>query len=49
MCGISGIISLDGSPIQSLDKRIKIMTDCLHHRGPDQSGIYLSTKKKFWF
>lgn len=47
MCGISGIISLDGSPIQSLDKRIKVMTDCLHHRGPDQSGIYLSEKKNF--
>ena len=49
MCGISGIISLDGSPIKSLEKRIEVMTDCLHHRGPDQSGIYLSSKKNFGF
>ena len=47
MCGISGIISLDGSPIRSLEKRLELMTQNLHHRGPDQSGIYFSQKKNF--
>ena len=47
MCGISGIISLDGSPIRSLEKRLEVMTQNLHHRGPDQSGIYFSQKKNF--
>ncbi len=47
MCGISGIISLDGSPIRSLEKRLELMTKNLHHRGPDQSGIYFSQKKNF--
>ena len=47
MCGISGIFSLDGSPIRSLEKRLEVMTQNLHHRGPDQSGIYFSQKKNF--
>ena len=47
MCGISGIISLDGNPIQFLEKRMELMTKSLHHRGPDQSGIYCSKKKNF--
>ena len=41
MCGVSGII-VDGSPIQSLEK-IKLMTNTLNHRGPDQF-IYYSQK-----
>lgn len=47
MCGISGIISLNSSPIKSLEKRLELMTQSLHHRGPDQSGIYYSQKKNF--
>ena len=38
MCGISGIISLNGKPINNLKSRIESMTKALHHRGPDQSG-----------
>ena len=49
MCGISGIISLDGSEINSLEERIELMTKSLHHRGPDQFGIYCSPKKNFGF
>jgi len=45
MCGISGIISLNGNPISNLEDRIKSMTKALHHRGPDQSGIYISKKR----
>jgi asparagine synthase (glutamine-hydrolysing) len=45
MCGISGIISLNGEPVRNLDSRIESMTKALHHRGPDQSGIYISKKR----
>lgn len=47
MCGISGIFSLDGSQIKSLDKRLELMTNNLNHRGPDKSGIYCSQNKNF--
>ncbi len=44
MCGISGIISLDGSKITNLEKRIRLMMQLLYHRGPDQEGFYVSPK-----
>ncbi len=49
MCGVSGILSLNGDSVKFLDKRINLMTQILHHRGPDQQGIYISKKKKLWF
>jgi asparagine synthase (glutamine-hydrolysing) len=38
MCGISGIVKLDGSPVDrsALDRMIR----SLHHRGPDGNGVY---------
>ena len=43
MCGISGIYSLNGN-IQPA--RIKRMTDCLHHRGPDDEGyVYINLRE----
>ena len=47
MCGISGILSLNGDAVKFLDKRINLMTHMLNHRGPDQKGIYISKKKNF--
>lgn len=46
MCGIAGIISLNGSPlddrtIASLEK----MTSLLAHRGPDDSGVHISPSR----
>src|SRR5688500_4733321 len=46
MCGIAGILSLDGSPLDdrtlaSLEK----MTSLLAHRGPDDSGVHVSTSR----
>ena len=39
MCGIVGIVHLDGKPV---DQRIlKRMTDALAHRGPDGDGHYI--------
>jgi asparagine synthase (glutamine-hydrolysing) len=36
MCGIAGIVDLDGSPVTCAD--IKLMTDAIAHRGPDGEG-----------
>ena len=47
MCGISGILSLDGKPIENLKNKIHLMTKLLHHRGPDQEGIFIATKNNF--
>ena len=44
MCGISGILSLDGKPIKNLKNKIHLMTKLLHHRGPDQEGMFISAK-----
>ena len=47
MCGISGIISLNNKPIENIEKKIKLMTKLLHHRGPDGEGVFVSENKKF--
>ena len=47
MCGISGILSLDGRPIKNLKSKIQLMTNLLHHRGPDQEGIFITEKNNF--
>ena len=47
MCGISGILSLNGQPIENLQNKIKLMTKLLHHRGPDQEGFFISQNKNF--
>ncbi len=41
MCGIAGIVAFSKSGIPYLD-RISNATECLHLRGPDDKGIYLS-------
>ncbi len=40
MCGISGLLKLDGS--QSDPNQISRMIAALHHRGPDARGSYVS-------
>jgi len=37
MCGIAGILNLDGAPPSS--SRVGAMLDALTHRGPDDSGV----------
>lgn len=39
MCGIAGIISLDGTPVDS--ERLRRMRDVLRHRGPDGEGLWV--------
>ena len=36
MCGIAGVLRLDGAPVDCQD--IKMMTDAIAHRGPDGEG-----------
>ncbi len=42
MCGICGLIYLDGRPI--VRGLIKDLTDTLRHRGPDEEGYYLNPR-----
>ena len=45
MCGIAGVISLNGEKVKNLEDKLRIMMRELHHRGPDQGGIYVNEKK----
>lgn len=40
MCGISGIIKLNNNLV--LEEEIKIITDIISHRGPDDEGYYVN-------
>jgi len=40
MCGIAGIINLDGRPVTT--QSIKMMCTIMAHRGPDDEGIYVN-------
>lgn len=40
MCGIAGIVSLDGRPVAKQD--IQNMCDAMVHRGPDDQGVFVS-------
>jgi asparagine synthase (glutamine-hydrolysing) len=42
MCGIAGVMSLDGSPVEHLPARLDVMNDLLVHRGPDDVGTWWS-------
>jgi asparagine synthase (glutamine-hydrolysing) len=38
MCGIAGILSLTGRPVQP--EELALLTDAIEHRGPDDEGFY---------
>ena len=40
MCGISGLVSLDGELASEVSAAIRPMTDRLYHRGPDGGGYF---------
>ena len=44
MCGIAGILSLDGKPIPNLRMRAKVIIENLKHRGPDGYVSWTNTK-----
>ncbi len=43
MCGIAGIISLNGTPVERLEHKLEVMGDLIAHRGPDDEGIWCSS------
>ncbi len=43
MCGIAGLISLDGSPISENEIRsLHTLNEAMRHRGPDDEGFHLT-------
>jgi len=40
MCGIAGIVDLDGGPVS--EDQVRAMCAALRHRGPDGEGVYLA-------
>ena len=42
MCGIAGIVSLDGTPVPRLDAALDLLGRRIAHRGPDGSGAWTS-------
>jgi len=44
MCGICGKLRIDGRPVE--EGLLRKMNSVLSHRGPDDEGIYLSSKQK---
>jgi asparagine synthase (glutamine-hydrolysing) len=39
MCGLAGIVRLDGAPVET--DRVRAMTDAIAHRGPDGDGHWV--------
>lgn len=46
MCGIAGIVSLDGSPLAGVESSLARMMNLLQHRGPDQEGYWVSQDQR---
>lgn len=42
MCGVAGVVALDGREIPDLRHRLEVMAGLLAHRGPDGSGFWCS-------
>ncbi|QOZ46241.1 asparagine synthase (glutamine-hydrolyzing) [Bradyrhizobium sp. CCBAU 53340] len=49
MCGISGIWERNGCRLQDLKRLASAMTQTLSHRGPDDSGVWLSEQVSIAF
>ena len=41
MCGITGVYRFTSVNAAELEAEVKAMTDCVSHRGPDSSGIWV--------
>lgn len=49
MCGIAGVVSISGQPIRDVDSTLRVMGELLAHRGPDDEGVWVSSKKDVGF
>jgi asparagine synthase (glutamine-hydrolysing) len=45
MCGIAGIVRLDGGIVPQLDRALAAQTSLIAHRGPDGEGVWLAQNK----
>ncbi len=45
MCGIAGLVSLHGSPVGQLDRRLRAMSRLIAHRGPDGHGYWTDQRQ----
>jgi asparagine synthase (glutamine-hydrolysing) len=43
MCGIAGILLNSNCSLPDLPERLRAMIQALHHRGPDDEGVYISS------
>ena len=43
MCGLAGLLHLDGSPIDNVGAKLHAMNRLLAHRGPDDEGQWISS------
>src|ERR1051325_4624332 len=49
MCGIAGIIDLDGNPIPELTHKLAVMAELIAHRGPDGAGSWTAARQHIGF
>src|SRR5262245_23331503 len=42
ICGISGVVQVNGRSVADLERRVQLQSTLLSHRGPDGAGIWLS-------
>ena len=49
MCGIAGLVSLDGSPVNGAMQRLNAMSQLIIHRGPDGHGFWTSDRGNVGF
>jgi len=46
MCGIAGIVTLNGAGPEGIERRLKAMKALIAHRGPDGAGSWISPCKR---
>ncbi len=49
MCGIAGVLNLEGKYYESIDHHLNVMNDLQAHRGPDGKGIWSHKNKHIGF
>ena len=45
MCGICGVIALDGREVPGIERRLEVMSALLEHRGPDDAGEWVHERR----
>jgi asparagine synthase (glutamine-hydrolysing) len=45
MCGIAGIVSIDGTPLRDVDASLAVLDRLIAHRGPDGRGSWVSPSR----